>query len=219
MDPVPLRLRNPEALPDSVRFRGYRRSPQTGEPTFLFEVDGLRVEQRLSSAGPDVVSMELVFPGGEPVEKYYRVNPSEHVLVELGEGIRWSGPGILQIAATAQKAVVKIQLKASGKAFVREVVELTGAEIYRNFCSACHSTDGTKLIGPTFQQLWGREGVVTRNGKTETITVDDQYVRESILEPQAAVVQGYEQVPMANFSAVLTKGQIERLMTYLRGLQ
>jgi cytochrome c2 len=219
IDPVPLRLRNPEALPDSVRFHGYRRNPQTGEPTFVFEVDGVRVEQRLSSPGPDLVAMELVFPGGEPVEKYYRLNPSGHLLVELGEGVRWSGPGVLQVAATTQKVVVKIQLKASGKAFAREVAKLTGVEIYRNFCAACHSTDGTKLIGPTFQRLWGREEVVTRKGKTETLTVDDQYVRESILEPQAAVVQGYEQVPMANFTGVLTEAQIKLLMAYLKGLE
>jgi mono/diheme cytochrome c family protein len=219
MDPVPFRLRDPEALPGSVLFRGYRRNPQTGEPTFLFEVDGFRVEQRVGSSGADCVTLELVFPGGEPVEKFYRLNPSAHVLVELGEGIRWSGPGILQIAAAVRKAEVKIQLKTGGKAFVREAVELTGAELYRNFCSACHSTDGTKLIGPTFKGLWGREELVTRNGKPGNVTVDEAYVRESILDPQAAIVQGYEQVPMANFSGVLTKEQVERLMAYLKGLE
>ena len=219
MDPVPFRLRNADALPYSIRFHGYRRNPQTGEPTFLFEVDGLRVEHRVNSSGPDCVTLELVFPGSELVEKFYRFNPCEHVLVELGEGTRWSGPGILQIAAAVQRAEVKIQLKASGRAFVREVVEFTGIELYRNYCSACHSTDGTRLIGPTFKGLWGREEIVTRKGRSENATVDEAYVRESILEPQAAIVQGYEQVPMANFSGVLTKEQIERVMMYLKGLE
>ena len=219
IDTVPFRLRDPDALPNSVRFHGYRRNAQTGEPTFLFEVDGLQVEQQVRSSGPDCVTMELAFPGSEPVEKFYRINPSEHVLVELGEGIRWSGPGILQIASSVQKAQVKVQLKAGNKAFVREVVEFSGAELYRNFCSACHSADGTKLIGPTFKGLWGREEAVTRNGKPESLTVDDAYVRQSILEPQAAIVQGYEQVPMASFSGVLAKYQVERLMAYLKGLE
>lgn len=219
MDPVPFRLRNPDALPDSVRFHGYRRDLQTGEPTFLFEVDGLRVEQRVNSPSPDCVTLEMVFPGGEPVEKFYRLNPSGHVFVELSEGLRWSGPGIVQVPASVQKAVVKIQLKASGKKFVREVVELNGADLYRSFCSACHSTDGTRLIGPTFKGLWGREELVTRKGKPETLIVDEAYVRESILEPQAAIVQGYEPVPMVSFAGVLTKEQIEQLMAYLRGLE
>ena len=60
---------------------------------------------------------------------------------------------------------------------------------------------------------------MTRNGKPESLTVDDAYVRQSILEPQAAIVQGYEQVPMASFSGVLTKDQVERLMAYLKGLE
>ena len=53
--PVPFRLRNADALPYSIRFHGYRRNPQTGEPTFLFEVDGLRVEHR-----PSVGALNLV---------------------------------------------------------------------------------------------------------------------------------------------------------------
>jgi cytochrome c oxidase subunit 2 len=67
--------------------------------------------------------------------------------------------------------------------------------------------------------LWGREEEVTQNGKPGILTVDDAYVRQSILEPQAAIVQGYEQVPMANFSGMLTKEQIERLMAYLKTLE
>lgn len=190
IDTVPFRLRDPEAHPDSVRFHEYRRHAATGEPTFLFEVDGLQVEQQVRSSRRDCVTLELCFPGREPIEKFYRINPSEHVLVSLGAGVRWSGPGILQIAGSVQKVQVKAQLTARNNAFVREVVEFSGAELYRKFCSACHSTDGTRLIGPPFKGLWGREEAVTRNGKPETLKVDNAYVRESILEPQAAIVQG-----------------------------
>ncbi len=45
------------------------------------------------------------------------------------------------------------------------------------------------------------------------------YIRESILKPQAAIVKGYEAVPMADFSAVLTNEQGETLISYLRGLE
>ena len=96
---------------------------------------------------------------------------------------------------------------------------MSGADLFRNFCSACHSIDGTKLIGPTFKGLWGREEVVTRSGVSATITVDAGYVRESILKPQAAIVRGYEAVPMADYSAVLTNDQIESLLSFLHELK
>ena len=49
--------------------------------------------------------------------------------------------------------------------------------------------------------------------------MDEAYVRESIMKPQAAIVKGYELVPMADFSAVLTKEQIESLIGYLQELE
>lgn len=60
---------------------------------------------------------------------------------------------------------------------------------------------------------------MTRNGKTETLTVDETYVRESITKPKAAIVKGYELVPMAVFFAILTKDKIESLIEYLRELE
>lgn len=51
------------------------------------------------------------------------------------------------------------------------------------------------------------------------VAIDADYVPESILKPQSAIVKGYEAVPMADFSAVLTKEQVEGLMEYLRELE
>jgi cytochrome c2 len=133
----------------------------------------------------------------------------------LTDGLRWSGHGIIEIPAEAETASITVFLKPTDMNFVRPVEKLTGTEIFRNFCSACHSTDGTKLIGPTFQGLSGREQTVTRDGKEIAITTDADYLRESILKPQAAIVKGYEAVPMADFSAVLTKDQVDLLVNYL----
>jgi len=54
-------------------------------------------------------------------------------------------------------------------------------------CSACHTLDGNKLVGPTFKGIWGR------NEKTNAgdVLVDAAYVEESILQPMAKVVEGY----------------------------
>jgi mono/diheme cytochrome c family protein len=63
-----------------------------------------------------------------------------------------------------------------------------GAILYKaKGCNACHSTDGSKIVGPTFKGLWGREED-TSAGK---VTVDDAYFKESVLQPMAKVVTGY----------------------------
>jgi mono/diheme cytochrome c family protein len=218
-DTIPLRVGDPGQLPASIRFHGYRRNPKTGDPTFLFEVDGTPVEQHVHSPGPDKVSIKLSFPETGEAPRYYLLDPGSHVNIRLGEGLRWSGPGVIEIPAHLPEAAITIRLKSTNQTFVREEEHLTGAEIFQNYCSACHSTDGTKLIGPSFKDSWGNEQTVTRNGKTETLTVDETYVRESITKPQAAIVKGYELVPMADFSAMLTKEQIESLIEYLRDLE
>lgn len=54
-------------------------------------------------------------------------------------------------------------------------------------CNACHSLDGNKVVGPTFKGLWGRKEK-TSGGE---VTVDEAYVKESVLQPMAKVVEGY----------------------------
>tara|TARA_R110002049_G_scaffold221337_1_gene392809 strand:+ start:927 stop:1076 length:150 start_codon:yes stop_codon:yes gene_type:complete len=49
--------------------------------------------------------------------------------------------------------------------------------------------------------------------------VDADYIHESILKPQAAIVKGYEAVPMADYSGVLTKEQVESLIGNLQELK
>src|SRR4029450_135854 len=52
-------------------------------------------------------------------------------------------------------------------------------------CVACHSTDGTKLIGPSYMGLYGSKQTVMEAGTEKEITVDDAYIKESMLEPTA----------------------------------
>jgi cytochrome c2 len=216
---VPLRVGRPDSLPSAIRFHGYRRDSKSGDPTFLFEVDGVAVEQKLHSPKPLVVTMAFAFPGKHEQSLFYLLDPGTHLHVNLGKGLKWNGSGIIEIPPGQSAADFEIYLKPTDKAFVREVEHLSGAELFHNFCSACHSIDGTKLIGPTFKGLWGREETIARNGVANTIKVDADYIRESILKPQVALVKGYETVPMADYSAVLTKDQVENLIHYLRELK
>ncbi len=84
-----------------------------------------------------------------------------------------------------------------------------------NGCMACHSTDGSSGIGPSFKGIWG-EDVTLSNGST--VKVDENYIRESILEPQAKIVKGFEAVPMTSFKGILDDDEIDSIIEYIKTL-
>lgn len=95
-----------------------------------------------------------------------------------------------------------------------------GASIVKNSgCIACHSTDGTKIVGPTFKNLFGEQQTVTRAGKEVTVTADDEYIRKSIYEPDADVVQGYQKGLMQSYKGTLTDDDVAKIIEYLKTLK
>lgn len=92
-----------------------------------------------------------------------------------------------------------------------------GEELVRQKgCIGCHSTDGSQKIGPTFKGLFGRQETVERGGKAETVTVDENYLRQSIQAPKAAVVQGFQPVMP---ELPLSEEDVTAIIEYLKGLK
>ncbi|MFU8811528.1 MAG: cytochrome c oxidase subunit II [Balneolaceae bacterium] len=87
--------------------------------------------------------------------------------------------------------------------------------ITQNACNACHSVDGTRMVGPSFQGLWMSERTM-QDG--EVVTADENYIRESILEPNARITQGYNAV-MPSFSGTLDDRQIDAIIEYIKTLE
>lgn len=85
----------------------------------------------------------------------------------------------------------------------------------QNACSTCHSLDGSIKTGPSFKGVWGSK-VKLKSGKT--VTVDANYVRESILHPQAKIVQGFPPV-MPTFQGTLDDHQINALIEFIKKQQ
>jgi cytochrome c oxidase subunit II len=82
-------------------------------------------------------------------------------------------------------------------------------------CLGCHSLDGSKKVGPSFQGIWGRS-VEVHTGKVERKLVSDEtYLRRSIVDPSADVVEGYPAV-MPSFAGVLTEEEVRLLMDLFR---
>jgi len=83
-----------------------------------------------------------------------------------------------------------------------------------NGCAACHSTDGSSGIGPTWSGLAGSQ--VELAGGT-TVTADDDYLYESIKAPQAKIVAGFEGQQMPDYG--FSDEQITNIIAYIKTLR
>ena len=84
----------------------------------------------------------------------------------------------------------------------------------QNACSACHSIDGSAGQGPTWKGLYGSQ-VSLADGTS--VTADDAFIAESILDPQAKIVSGFETVQMPAYQ--FTDEQIADIIAYLQTLK
>ncbi len=90
-----------------------------------------------------------------------------------------------------------------------------GEKLYKKqACNTCHSIDGSKMPGPTWKGMWGREEAMADGVK---ITVDENYVRESIQKPNAKVVAGFQ--PVMPTYPNLTEKHIDALIAYMKTLK
>jgi cytochrome c1 len=109
---------------------------------------------------------------------------------------------------TAQAAIKKarfIQPKISAQ---------KGKKIAKdNGCFACHSTDGTKMAGPTWKNLYGKT-VHLKDGST--VTADSAYIKESIKEPSKKITKGFSPT-MPSFS-YLKDAQIKSIIAYIKSI-
>ncbi|MGI9558967.1 MAG: c-type cytochrome, partial [Thermodesulfobacteriota bacterium] len=91
-----------------------------------------------------------------------------------------------------------------------------GEKLYANRgCNACHSIDGSDGIAPTFKGLFGRQEVLVGGGE---VRADENYLIESIYEPQAKMVAGYQPV-MPSFKGILSEGEVSDIIEYVKTLK
>lgn len=81
-------------------------------------------------------------------------------------------------------------------------------------CQSCHQAE-TGARGPTLAGLFNKQ-VQLADGRT--VVADDTYLRESILNPQASVVAGYQPI-MPTFKGQISEEGLLQLLTYIKSLQ
>jgi cytochrome c oxidase subunit II len=84
-------------------------------------------------------------------------------------------------------------------------------------CVTCHSSDGSRLVGPSFKGLFGRRATVIASGMEQEIVVDEAYLRRSITDPGAEVVKGYENVMPAQ-GDLISPEELEAIIEVLKGM-
>lgn len=88
------------------------------------------------------------------------------------------------------------------------------ALVAANGCVACHSLDGAAGIGPTWFQLAGSEVQLSGGG---SVIADDAFLAESILQPQAKIVAGFEAQQMPAYT--FTDEQVADIIAYIKTLR
>jgi cytochrome c oxidase subunit 2 len=91
----------------------------------------------------------------------------------------------------------------------------TGEELFvSKSCNTCHRPD-TTARAPQLRGLFGKT-VSLQNG--EHVTVDEAYIRESILFPAAKIVAGYQPI-MPTYRGQLSEEEIIQLIRYIQSLK
>lgn len=90
----------------------------------------------------------------------------------------------------------------------------SGQKLFQQLpCATCHKTDGTGRC-PVLEGVFGKQ-VRLQDGRT--VTVDENYIRESILDPKAKIAAGYEPI-MPNFTGLLSEEQVAQLIAYIKSI-
>ncbi len=91
-----------------------------------------------------------------------------------------------------------------------------GQKVFDQYgCKACHSLDGSALVGPTFLGAYGRT-VVLEDGTT--VVADEAYLYDSIVDPNKQIVDGFPPAMPQNFADQLSDDQIIDLIEFMKSL-
>jgi mono/diheme cytochrome c family protein len=213
----------------SIERWNYRRTHQYGSPHLKLDgtpgqewmqpssaylsADGKSVFVGVPDMKPGVMQMRIGWgiagASGLPARNSAYFTPYELANFEPEK----EGFGSIAVDLTPRKVAVVAEVKPT-----RE----EGERVYQMMgCVACHSVDGTLYgkVGPTWKGLYGSSRPLAKGGKSSK--ADDAYLRESIVDPAAKVVKGFEKFDtgMPIYSGVLTPAQIESVILFIKSLK
>ena len=91
--------------------------------------------------------------------------------------------------------------------------------VKQNGCLACHSLDGSKIVGPSWKGLYGTKETVLTKGKEREITVDSAYVMNSIYNPNDDILKGFKKGLMLSYKNELKEDDIKEIIKFMETLK
>jgi cytochrome c oxidase subunit 2 len=90
-----------------------------------------------------------------------------------------------------------------------------GKELFMNKlgCASCHAA-GSGQRGPNLEGVFGTDQKLTTG---QAVRADEEYIRNSILNPQSQIVEGYQPI-MPTFKGQVTEEQLVSLVAYIKSL-
>lgn len=183
---------------------------------------------------------EVIVPAGSTIDIYVSTRDVTHGLILLGTDLNLMAvPGVVNYARVKFEQPRNYQLlchEYCGTGHERMAANLRVVDaatfqakqsvptppqpidpMYRLLeakdCLTCHSIDGEAGIGPTLKGVYGRKTKLTDGS---TITADDVYLRESIVKPEAKIVDGFDDVMP---KPELNEEEINAIVEYLESLK
>jgi type 1 glutamine amidotransferase/glucose/arabinose dehydrogenase/mono/diheme cytochrome c family protein len=218
-------------LPGSyaVRRWEYRRTEQYGSGRYT--LDGTPGEEQLPVAdvhlSDDRQSVLVVVPDMRPVMQLqveYSITTAEGqplngpVYLTVNEvrpiDLAPHGLGDVDWQADLEKGGT-LQVRAGESEADTLVSAKRGRHLYQEVgCGTCHSLDGSDNVGPSFRGLY-ETGRDLKSG--ERVVADRAYLRQSILNPRADVVEGY-MANMPSYEGRLRASEVHSLIAFIRSL-
>ncbi len=83
-------------------------------------------------------------------------------------------------------------------------------------CMACHSSDGSQLVGPTWLGVFGSTEMLEDGS---SMVVDRDYLFKSVRNPGIQIVAGYQNIMPENIAADMSDEQIDDLIAFIESLK
>ncbi len=91
--------------------------------------------------------------------------------------------------------------------------------VKKHGCNACHSTDGSRLVGPSFKGVFNSMRKVEVDGEIKEVKADESYLLNSIRNPNSEVVDGYPKGVMTDYKDQITDEEVQQIIDYIKSLK
>jgi cytochrome c oxidase subunit 2 len=136
------------------------------------------------------------------------------VVLSPSDYSRWLAGGVPDAVAHAG-AQPDLDRGVVGEAGLTSLADRGRTAASRYACLSCHTIDGQRHVGPSFQGLY-RSSVALADGRT--VVADEDYLTRSMMEPRADLVKGFTPV-MPTYQGVVEQADVAALVEFIKSLR